>query len=80
MEERQELSKIFTILTWDEQFKWVLPENMAIYADSHFNQYIQEQDLKESILTKNSIPSYITDVKKIGEIHVPSSERKQLNI
>ena len=80
MEENQQLSKIFTILTWDEQFKWVLPEDMAIYAGSNFNQCAQERDLKESILTKNPIPSYITEVKKIGGIHVPSSERKQLNI
>ena len=40
---------------------------MAKYANSHFNQYVQERDLKESILTKNPVPSNITGVKKLDE-------------
>ena len=49
---------------------------MAKYATSHFNQYVQERDLKESILTKNPVPSNITEVKKTGQINISSSERK----
>ena len=40
---------------------------MAKYASSHFNQYVQERDLKESILTENPVPSNITEVKKLDE-------------
>ena len=51
--ENQQLSKRFAILNQDDQFKWVLPDNMAKYANCHFNQYVQERELKESILIEN---------------------------
>ena len=43
---------------------------MAKYASSYFNQYIQEQDLKESILTKNPVPSTISEVSKLADFMV----------
>ena len=51
--ENQQPSKRFTILNQDNQFKWVLPDDILKNINSHFNQYIQEQDLKKSILTEN---------------------------
>ena len=70
MEEDQEPLKRVTILNHDDQFKWVLPDDMAKYASSYFNQYIQEQDLKESILTKNPVPSTISEVSKLADFMV----------
>ena len=61
----QQLSKRFTIFNQDDQFKWVLPDDTAKYANSYFNQYVQERDLKESILTENPVPSNIAEVKKL---------------
>ena len=40
---------------------------MAKYGNSHFNQYVQERDLKESILTENPVLSNITEAKKLDE-------------
>ena len=40
---------------------------MTKYANLHFNQYVQERDSKESILTKNEVPSNITKVEKLDE-------------
>ena len=40
---------------------------MAKSANSYFNQYVQERDLKESILTENPVPSYIAQVKKLDK-------------
>ena len=40
---------------------------MAKYVNSHFNQYVQERDLKASILTENPVHSNITEVKKLDE-------------
>ena len=60
-------SKRFTILNLNNQFKWVLTDDMAKYANSNFNQYVQERDSKESILTENPVPSNITEVKKLDE-------------
>ena len=37
---------------------------MAKFANYYFNQYVQERDLKESILTENPVPSNITKKKK----------------
>ena len=64
--ESQEPSKRFIILN-DDRFKWVLPHDLAKYANSHFNQYVKEQDLKESILTENLVSANITEVKKLDE-------------
>ena len=64
---KQQPPKRFTIFNQDDQFKGALPDDMAKYANSHFNQYVQERDLKESILTKNPVPSNITGVKKLDE-------------
>ena len=61
----QQPSKRFTIFNQDDQFKWVLPDDTAKYANSYFNQYVQERDLKESILTENPVPSNIAEVKKL---------------
>ena len=63
--ENQQPSKRFNILNQDNQFKWVLPDDVAKYANFHFNKYVQERDLKESILTKNPVPSNNTEVKKL---------------
>ena len=63
--ENQQSSKRFNILNQDNQFKWVLPDDMAKYANFHFNKYVQERDLKESILTENPVPSNNTEVKKL---------------
>ena len=41
--ENQQPSKRLTILNQDDQFKLVLPDNMAKYTNSHFNQYVQER-------------------------------------
>ena len=38
MVENQQPSKRSTILSQDDQFKWVLPNDMAKYANTHFNQ------------------------------------------
>ena len=40
---------------------------MAKYANSHFNHYVQEQDLKELILVENPVPFNTTEVKKLDE-------------
>ena len=63
--ENQQPSKRFNILNQDNQFKWVLPDDVAKYVNFHFNKYVQERDLKESILTKNPVPSNNTEVKKL---------------
>ena len=36
--ENQQPSKRFTILNLDDQFKWVLPDDMAKHENSHLNQ------------------------------------------
>ena len=44
-----------------------LPLFTICFANSHSNQYVQERDLKESILTENPVPSNITKVKTMDE-------------
>ena len=81
MKEKEQPSKRFTILNQDDQFKWILPDDMAKHANSHFNQYIQERDLMESILTENPVPSNITEVKKLDEfMSHPLKENNQTSV
>ena len=58
--------KRFNILNQDDQLKWYLPDDRTKYANPHFNQYVHKRDLKESILTGNTVPS-ITEAKKMDE-------------
>lgn len=48
--------KRFRILNQDDQHKWVLPEDMEDYVNSHFNQFITEKGIKDSIFTGNLVP------------------------
>ena len=65
MEENQRFSRRFKILNQGNQFTWDLSDDTTIYDNSHFNQYIQWQNLYESILTKNPILSKNGQVKKL---------------
>ena len=40
----------FRIVNQEDQFKWELSDTMAEYANGHPKIFIQEKDLKESIL------------------------------
>ena len=65
--ENQQPSKRLTILNQDDQFKWILPDNMTKYTNSHFNQYVQQRNLKEPILTENPVPFNIAEVRKLDK-------------
>ena len=39
-------SKTFRIITEEEECKWILPQNMASYANDNSEKYIREKDVK----------------------------------
>ena len=45
--------KRFRAVPNHDEFKWDLPENFSKYTNDHFNKFIPEKDLQESILVEN---------------------------
>ena len=57
--------KRFKITSEEEENAWTLPEEMLEYVNEQFENYINEKDLKESILSLHPIPSNMRKVKKL---------------
>ena len=55
------------VVNQEDQFKWELSENMAKYASNHLNIFIQEKDLKESVLKTIPVPSNLQEVRRMDE-------------
>ena len=41
----------------EDQFKWLLAEEMAEYVNDHFQTFLPEKVVHDSILMENLIPS-----------------------
>ena len=59
--------KRFRAVPKHDEFKWDLPENLAKYTNDHFNKFISEKDLQESILVKNPVPLNLHPPRKMDE-------------
>ena len=47
--------KRFRAVPKHDEFKWDPPENLTKYTNDHFNKFIPEKDLQESILVENPV-------------------------
>ena len=59
--------KRFTIISESDKNKWRLPKSMVNYANTHFEEYIPNKDLKESILSFLPVPEKLDPVKKLDD-------------
>ena len=59
--------KRFRAVPKHDEFKWDLPENLAKYTNDHFNKFIPEKDLQESILVENPVPLNLHPPRKMDE-------------
>ena len=57
----------FHVVNQKDQFKWELLDAMAEYANEHLIIFIQEKDLKESILKTIPVPSNLQEVRQMNE-------------
>ena len=49
-------TKRFKVMSTEDQFKWLLPEEMAEYVNDHFQTFLPEKGAHDSVLMKNLIP------------------------
>ena len=49
--------KRLKVMRTEDQFKWLLAEEMAEYVNDHFQTFLPEKVVHDSILMENLIPS-----------------------
>ena len=49
----------FKVMSTEDQFKWLLPEEMAEYVNDHFLTFLPEKGVHDSILMENLIQSKV---------------------
>ena len=59
--------KRFCTVPKHDELKWHLPENLSKYTNYHFNKFIPEKDLHESILVENPVPFNLHPPRKMAE-------------
>ena len=57
----------YSVVNQEDQFKWELLDIMTKYANNHLNIFIQEKDLKESILKAIPVPSNLKEVNRMDK-------------
>ena len=71
----------FRVVNQEDQFKWELSDFMAKYANEHLNIFIQEKNLKESILVNSRpVPSNLQEVRQMDEFMAQLLEEKRQKI
>ena len=70
----------FHIVNQEDQFKWELSGTMAEHANDHLNVFIQEKDLKESILMTIPVPSNLKEVRRMDEFMAELLKEKQQKV
>ena len=70
----------FPVVNQEDQFKWELSDAMAEYANEHLKIFIQEKDLKESILKTIPVPSNLQEVRQMDEFMAQLLKEKRQKI
>ena len=70
----------FLVVNQEDQFKWELSDFMAKYANEHLNIFIQEKNLKESILKTIPVPPNLQEVRQMDEFMAQLLEEKRQKI
>ena len=64
------------VVNQEAQFKWELLDTTAEYTNDHLNIFIQEKDVKESILKTILVPSNLQEVRRMDEFMVQLLKEK----
>ena len=54
-----------------DPFKWLLPEEMAEYVNDHFQTFLPEKGVHDSILMENPIRSNVDQPQTVDDFVVP---------
>ena len=69
--------KRFKVMSSDDQFKWVLPEEMAEYVNDHLQTFLPEKGMHDAILMENPIPSNVDQPQTVDDFIVPLMSKNE---
>ena len=53
----------------EEQHEWELPDELTSYANKYLEKFVQDKNLKDSILNENLVSTNITKPRNLDEYH-----------
>lgn len=48
-------------------YDWTLPSEMALYAHKYFERYVQEKDMRDSVIGENPVPTNFIKTRRLDE-------------
>ena len=69
--------KRFKVKSTENQFKWLLLEEMAEYENNHFQTFLPEKRVHDLILMENPIPSNVDQPKTVDNFIVPLMSKNE---
>ena len=69
--------KRFKVMSTEDQFKWLLPEEMAEYVNDHFQTFLPEKGVHDSILMENPIQSNVDQQQTVDDFIVPLMSKNE---
>ena len=58
-------------MSTEGQFKWLLPEEMAEYVNDHFQKFLPENEVHDSVLMENPVLSNVDQPQTVDDFIVP---------
>ena len=69
--------KVLSVMSTEDQFKWLLPEEMAEYMNEHFQTFLPEKGVHDSILMENPIPSNVDQPQAVDGFIVSLTSKNE---
>ena len=69
--------KQFKVMSTEDQFKWLLPEKIAEYVNDHFQTFLPEKGVHDSILMENPLPSNLDQPQTVDDFIVPLMSKNE---
>ena len=72
--------KRFKFNSTEDQFKWLLAEEMAEYLNDHFQTFLPEKGVHNLVLMENPIPSKVDQPQTVDDFIVPVMSKNETTI
>lgn len=64
---KRTLGSQFQTTSKKDKFRYSLPTHIGEYANTNFESYVKEADIKQQILMKNPVPDNLDQVRKLDD-------------
>ena len=68
--------KRFKVMRTEDQFKWLLSKEIAAYVNDHFQRFLPEKGVHDSVLMENPNPSNVDQPQTVDDFTVPLSKNE----